>query len=387
MPKIIICPFCFERFALHEARFRCMNPGCPRRAPDSMYANARGSHEIIMGRVLMSPRHLFKHGVECDECHVLSTTRICPTCHFELPNDVGEVDQRIIAIIGGRATGKTHYIASLVTRLQNEVGKNFNITVHMADDDTRDRWNRDFYTPLFVRKALLRPTLPLSIDQQAKVPLVFRLTFDSGKHRRILNLSFFDSAGEDMNSLATMSAPHYRYICQADGIIFLLDPLQIPALRYQLSGVTLPTLDPNASPEYIVERLYSLFEKVQRLRAHQPVKVPIAFTISKIDALLTAIDKNIEAGSRLRKPSLHQNFIDLAEMRAVDSEVANYLKVWLGANFGKIIAEDFATYSYFAVSSLGEPPDKDNHLTAISPLRVEDPFLWLLYKFGIVKGK
>lgn len=380
----IICPFCFERFALREARFRCMNRECPRRTPDSMYAKARGSREIIMGRALMGPARLFTRKVECDECRVVSTTRICPYCHFELADDVGQVDQRIIAIIGGRATGKTHYIASLVMRLQNEVGKNFNITVRMADDDTRERWNRDFYTPLFVRKALLRPTLPVSLDQQVKSPLVFRLTFGSGARKHTLNLSFFDSAGEDMASLEMMSSPHYRYICQADGIIFLLDPLQIPSLRHRLTAVNLPTLDPNAYPEHIVGCLHKLFKKEKE---KEKVKVPIAFTLSKVDVLLPAMNENIEAGSRLRRPSLHQGYIDLDEMGAVNTEIANYLRVWLGPNFSDDVAKDFVNYSYFGVSSLGEPPDRNNHLTAVSPLRVEDPFLWLLYKLDIVKGK
>ena len=61
----------------------------------------------------------------CDVCKQESTTRLCPNCHFELPYDIGQTDQRIIAIIGGRDTGKTHYIASLIMRLKYEVGEEF----------------------------------------------------------------------------------------------------------------------------------------------------------------------------------------------------------------------------------------------------------------------
>lgn len=66
-----------------------------------------------------------------------------------------------------------------------------------------------------------------------------------------------------MNYLATLSSPHYRYICHADGIIFLLDPLQIPSLRHRLISAHLPALDPEAYPEHIVMRLHEV-----RISAH-----------------------------------------------------------------------------------------------------------------------
>jgi Double-GTPase 2 len=382
----ITCPFCCTQFALHEAHFRCTNPLCLGRAPDYMYTHARGSGTTKMGRVLVGQKRHFARGIECDICRVTSTERICPTCHFELSDDIGLMDQRIIAIIGGRATGKTHYIASLVTRLQNEVSKNFSITVRTADDYTQQRWDREFYTPLFVRKTLLHPTLPAALDAQAQAPLIFRLTIGNGQRKRLLNLSFFDSAGEDMTSLAALSSPQYRYICHADGIIFLLDPLQIPSLRHRLTSAHLPALDPDAHPEHIVTRLHHLFKKEHQLRANK-VAVPIAFTLSKIDALLSAMGGDIDAGSELRKPSLHSGYVDLGEMQSVNTEVASYLKAWLSPNFCSIIAEDFAHYSYFGVSSLGEPPDAHNHVSTVSPLRVEDPFLWILYQLGLLKGR
>jgi len=192
-------------------RFRCLAPTCKGREVDPIYADARGTEAVVKGRVLL-PGKIGLSGVPhealCDACRTVSHTKLCPYCHFELPHDVGQVDQRIIAIIGGRATGKTHYIASLITRLQNDVGKNFGFTVRMLGDQTQERWERDFYTPLFVRKTVLQPSRPAQIDPEIKSPLIFRLTFNgSGSgYRRVLNLSFFDSAGEDMSSLATMAS-------------------------------------------------------------------------------------------------------------------------------------------------------------------------------------
>lgn len=379
----ITCPFCFTQFTLREVRFRCMNLTCPGRSHDHIYAYARGYEHIVMGRVLLRSKSWLLRDIECDICKTTSHTLLCPNCHFQLPDDIGQTDQCAIAIIGGRATGKTHYIAALIARLQNEVGKNFGITVRMLGDDTQQRWQRDFYTPLFVHKTLLHSSLPAEVDPRVAFPLIFRLSFTVNGRKRTLNISFFDSAGEDMASFATMSTVYYRYISYANGIIFLLDPLQIPALQHQLPSVNLPAFDMAASPENMVVRLHHLFEKERHLHTSQKVKIPVAFTLSKIDTLLSLLDP----GSSLHRPGSHPGYLNLNEVESMSTEVANYLKMWISSNFCNIIKDDFACYSYFAMSSLGESPDVNNRIQVVSPLRVEDPFLWLLYKLHVVKGR
>src|SRR5579884_3577431 len=165
-----LCPFCFHTFALHEIPFRCMMPTCAGRTADPIYAQARGVGKIVMGRVITPARRSLILGATreatCDSCKTVSRTRLCPHCHFELPHDVGMVEQRIIAIIGGRATGKTHYIAALIMRLQQEIGERFGFTIRMLGDYTQERWERDFYTPLFVHKMVLQPNRPAEVDPQ-----------------------------------------------------------------------------------------------------------------------------------------------------------------------------------------------------------------------------
>ena len=382
----ITCPFCFCAFSPPEIRFRCTNLDCPGRSLDPVYANARGYGVVMMGRVLVPTKRLFSmglpHEVTCDQCSQISHTPLCPNCHFELSHDIGQIDQRIIAIIGGRATGKTHYIASLINSLQRETGRRFDFSVRMLGDSTQERWERDFYTPLFIQKTVLQPTQPAAVDSRVKSPLMFRVVFEGPRHKHVLNISFFDSAGEDMTSLNTMSIQN-RYICHADGIIFLLDPLQIPMVRHGLNIANMPAMDPKASPEYIVGRLRDLFERENNLHANQKVKIPVAFTLSKIDALRSILNPD----SALHDPGDHPGYLDLDDIQSVSTEITNYMASWISPNFCQTISSDFASYNYFGVSSLGEQPDTHNHLSTISPLRVEDPFLWLLYKFDLIKGK
>ena len=382
---LLTCPFCFEQFTSQELRFRCDNYTCRDPVPNPVYANARGYAPIPMGRVLVPNKQQFKQpdGVRCDSCNVVSHTRICPHCHQELSQDIGQVDQRIIAIIGGRATGKTNYIASLITRLQTEVARNFHTGVRLMGEETNLRWERDFYTPLFGRKEVLKPTQGAAIDATVKAPLMFRFIFNDGSRKRAINISFFDSAGEDMTSLATMSA-QYRYICHADGIIFLLDPLQISTVRQQvMNSANVPQQDYKASPEAIIGNLRDLFERQQRLHPTQKVKVPIAFTLSKVDALRPILDP----GSALQRASSHQGALDLYEVQSVNTEISHYLSEWINPAFMIGVENGFATYNFFGVSSLGDQPDANGHLTTVSPMRVEEPLLWLLYKLGLIKGK
>jgi hypothetical protein len=391
MAQKITCPFCFTDFTLQDIRFRCMFPTCPGRAPDPVYANARGLPTTLMGCILIPRKGKFGNGpvqgVQCGACKQMSHTRICPHCHFELAPDIGQVDSRIIAIIGGSATGKTHYIASLVKLLQGEVGQNFNIAVRMMGEDTQRRWINDFYTPLFVRKRELAGTQSGFIDSIVKSPLLFRFMFNDGKRLRALNVSFFDSAGEDMTSLASMVVQN-RYICHADAIVFLLDPLQIQTVRLQLPPLpaqkrALPEPNPAASPEYIVGNLRDLFEREHGLRAVQRVNVPIAFTLSKIDMLSPILDP----GSALLRPGNHPGYVDLNDIQGINTEVSSYLSEWINPSFLSTVRNGFSSYNFFGVSALGEPPDAKGNLSTVSPLRVEDPFLWLLYKLDLIKGK
>jgi hypothetical protein len=319
----------------------------------------------------------------CDKCGKETTQRICPHCHFELSHDAGLVDDFIIAIIGAKGTGKGHYLATLIHRLEHEVGTQFHFGLRRVGDETRRRFKNDYEQPLFLRKQILEATLSGAVNLSARVPMVFRLTIEDGRKTRAINLSFFDSAGEDMGSLDAMSI-QAKYICHSAGIIFLLDPLQIEAVRQQIQDcMPLPAFDPDAEPTSIVERLQELFEREQGLRATAKIKTPVAFALSKIDALAPVL----QPGSALLRTGEHFGYFNQSDLQSVHTEVWNYLQNWTGGGLNNRAMSGFDNYRYFAVSSLGQNPDSRGKLEAISPIRVEDPFLWLLCEMGLIKGR
>lgn len=380
----ITCPLCFGSFAGREVLFRCQDPRCPQKAvPDLVYQERIG-RTAPPGHVFGLPLSVkgdTPQGAPCDACRKETRKRLCPLCHFDLAHDAGLVDDRVIAIIGGRGTGKSHYIVALVNRLEHEVGRNFNFGIHMVGDPTRERFENDFRAPLFDRRTVLAKTQSAQVDMKVKTPLVFRLTIEVGGRQRALDLSFFDTAGEDLRALDIMST-EARYITSAAAIIFLLDPLQMKAVRSQLPNEGLPMHDPVADPTNIVERLREFFEAESIVSPTEKVQVPIAFTLAKMDALFPII----EAGSLLRRPSEHfGTFVD-SESLSVHNEIRSYLEAWAGPGFPGRVDKGFARYRYFGVSSLGRPPSPDGRVEAVSSLRIEEPFLWILHELELIKG-
>lgn len=388
----IICPFCFEAFSPQDIQFRCLNPSCTKQEQDQKYADMRNLPVAPMGHVISVKKRAFgggvPHTVDCDVCKRQSRTRLCPGCHFELSHDVGQIDQRVIAIIGGSNTGKSHYIAALIHHLQHKVGENFQFSVSMVGDGTRERWNRDFYTPLFQKGSVLTGTQRSTSDATVKNPLMFRLTLKQGGHIRALNISFFDTAGEDMSKLKVDElTTEARYICNADGLIVLLDPLQIESVRQRLLAqnpdLDVPVPDNMARPEFIVERLRELFEGYYHLSGSKKIPIPVAFTFSKVDTLWPLVAPD----SALHHPGEHFGVVDMPDVQSVSTEIGGYMQSWISSSFYNDIQYKFAKFHFFGISSLGKPPDKDRHIDVVEPLRVEDPFLWLLYQFKLVQGK
>lgn len=385
----ITCPFCFESFSSKEAKYRCIYATCKERKPDTVFGEKRGMRVHPMKGQVFEKKEGFSlqsllgkdNSARCDSCGKETNKRVCPHCHFELSHDAGQIEDHIIAIIGGRATGKGHYIATLINRLENEVGAQFRFALHMLGDETRERFDEDYRIPLFRKKSIIQPTQSAMVESRIKTPMVFRLTLAEKQKLRAVNLSFFDSAGEDMQSLDVLST-EARYICFAAGIIFLLDPLQIDAVRQLLPERILPERDPEVEPTYIVQRLRELFERQFNLPPTKKIKTPVMFVLSKADMLLPIIDP----GSALRMTGEHFGSLNLSDSQTVHTEVWNYLQNWMGSNFTNLVDTHFENYRFAAISSLGRAPD-GSKIDAINSIRVEDPFLWILYKIGLIKGK
>lgn len=384
-----ICPYCFNEKETNDILFRCINPNASECSleEDKPFSDYWDFHPPkVMNHIINPNTSMFNQKSKsafCPICKTKTTKMICPTCHNSLPFTTGELKDYNISLIGAKDAGKSVYIAVLLNALAQRIGMNLNASLVALNDETIKRYREQFYQPLFQKKELLKATGAAGASQ--KTPLLYRFGFEKKnffgqRSNEVVTLVFFDTAGERLDDEKVM-ARETKYISNSSGIIFLLDPLQIPAVRDRLPpDIPLPPIQ--TQPEEIVTRVVNLIREDKQIPEKERIKTPVALVFSKIDALRSLFPPD----SMLQQSSPHAAFLDISDCERVSIEMLAYLYDWIGPNLNNIMQHHFEHFSYFGVSALGEPPTGSKLSEAVSSHRIEDPFLWLLWKNNLIQG-
>jgi hypothetical protein len=392
----LYCPYCYEAFTQQGIRFRCAGGagrGCPPEV-DSVLRDRIGYAGALPPVFTADGR---QNSAACPRCGLPSIARVCPCCHSRLPVLFGKVPSRLIALVGAKQSGKTVFMTVLLHELKHDLGTRLDAAISPADDETQHRFDDDYEKPLY-RESLLLPPTPAA-GLRNRVPLVFRFTTDGsrrGWHGRLGRaghgnprhtlLSFFDAAGEDLRSQQSVEQ-NLRYLAAADGIILLLDPLQMPGARALADpGTRLPA--PAATddlPATVLANITDLMLAQESRRPGAPIRKPLAIVFSKMDSLFHELGPT----SPLRRPLGRNPYFPEQDSLAVHHEISRLLDRWEGSRIDQITRLHYRRYRYFGVSALGETPTADNHVSArgIRPLRIGDPFMWALAQFGAIPLK
>jgi hypothetical protein len=386
----LVCPYCYASFADREIGFRCTGRvsrtgrSC-RRRPDEAQIRYTGRREALAPVFEADGR---RASAECPECADPSTNHVCPVCHSLLPLHFGRVPNRMIAMIGAREAGKTVFVTVLLHELMNRIGARFDLYVSPTDDTTRARFDAEYESTLYQRHQLLGATRSAATAAANRVePMVFRF---SVKRRRWFGmegtrpslLSFFDTAGEDLTSQESVDL-NARYLARADGIILLVDPLQLDGARRLAATDRLPALAPPAArPINVLTRVTDLILAQAGSGPAARVKKPVAVALSKLDVLWDAFPP----GSALRRPAPDGAAFVERDSLDVHQYIRALLDDWGGAQIDSHLQHHYARFRYFGLSALGENPMQDNRVSdrGVRPYRVADPFLWLLSAFGTI---
>lgn len=371
----IICPYCSEKIDIRELLFRCINLHCEF-DEDKKYSNYwRKSANERLNHVFKIDQHRYKNvpaKALCPKCKTKTPRKICPCCHNELPHNIGKAKENKIALIGGSNTGKSIYITVLINELSTVLGKKLDASLTSLNEETIKRYREEFYSPLYNNKILPTHTLPALAEK--KFPLMYRLILGKQKNKNI-NLVFFDTAGEDLVSTDIIRSEK-KYISNSSGIIFLIDPLQIPKVKEKLPKNLFLLDNPDSNPKEILSRIIQYIKEDLLISDGEMIEIPIALAITKIDA----ISHLLKSDTSLNKDSPHDDQFDIEDCEILNREIKDYLENWIGYGFISEIEKHFKNYSYFGLSSLGKIPTESELSGEISPRRIEDPFLWLLYK-------
>lgn len=395
--KSYICPYCFHEHKMNSVKFRCSDENCV--ADDTTYSQYWEYNYVMkLPTVIEAPEEkgafswlkpTMPASATCQTCEKETMTRICPSCHSTLPSTISDYEDYIIAIIGAKQSGKSHYIAVLIDEIINNIGNSYNCYLKPENDETIKRYNNQFKNPLYQNKTTLDVTQSARVNEDVKKPLLFTLSF-SGEGvfgTKVITLSFFDAAGEDLKEEKNMMK-HTRYISNSAGVICLLDPLQLSSVQEQLREqgiqVNLPHMDPDNDVNDILIRTTNMIRSTLGIKMKKKINIPIALSFSKMDAVQPLLDPS----SKLKTKSRHldQNAFDLLDFQNVNNEMKSLVQGWTKGNMTSLLDHNYKDYAFFGVSALGNDPGRDRKIEKIEPYRVEDPFLWLLWKNGIIKG-
>ena len=367
-----VCPRCFEEQNFNDVEYLCINTN-----RDKGCSRAAGKLTVKVDTKVKIPK--------CEECGQPLVTKVCPICGFELPMGIATTKNYHIAIIGAKESGKSNYIAILINQLKNDIGKYFDCSLMACGDYTLNRYKKDFYDPIFRGRVCVGAT-----DAGDVEPLIYTLLFQrQGKLFKkpvndAINLTFFDTAGENLNSISSMHT-HNRYLIHASGIILLLDPLQLPAVRRELEGkIRLP--EENTDVNMILQRVVEIIRVGSgQTDMTKKLEMPIAIAFTKIDA----VDSLLDPASCLKNDSTHirRGAFDRTDFNDSNEEMQSLVENWLGSELQQNVSNSFNNFAFFGLSSLGSNPDIDNKIPKFRPFRVADPFLWVLAREGIIKSE
>ena len=317
----------------------------------------------------------------CDVCRRPVYTRVCPICHNIIPPGAEDEGNKIFVILGPKGVGKSHYIAVLINQLKNYVSKEFNGVLNAATDSTTLKYRDMYYRRLFEEKRKLPPTRSFDVSDESREPLIYYLRLFDSDSPKVFTFAFFDTAGEDLTSTDRMMALSLNsFISNAAGIVYLVDPLQVRYINQRIHVDNKPPVGPDESD--MLNNICQIIRTNKKLKAKEKIDIPIAVCLTKSDVLFKAPENEEEDKvlfgpcSTLHIPREHGRF-DKENFDQIDAELEEYLRRCLGDNFIQLV-NGFREHCFFAVSALGCNPTGNTLPRGVSPMRVEDPFIWLL---------
>jgi len=400
-----ICPYCFDKHKITETQFRCTNKKCKEFDDKEMTKYENGNvNNPLKGRKTFKAgiSIIFRNYGNCPECGKQTFKVVCPSCHNILPPSTINGTNMIISIVGSRDTGKSHFVGVIIKELRERVLR-FNGGAMYPEEDTEERYEAAFGRNLYTDFQRLEKTMS-SLENRnngAYRPLIYRYDVPHKKlaldiqHRNLIQENdtftfvFFDTAGEDLDDEDMMSTVN-KYICKSSGIIFLLDPMQIPEVRNKLDAKTIARATSATSlpkrADDIMARVSRLIRNDKNLPDGKKIDIPVAAVFSKFDAIYSIIPEGctvLETSPHYTKKSFY-----LPDWHNVNSEVKGLLEEWNAGSFTSQLEANYTDYSYFAVSALGlgNSPREDGGIEKPRPHRIEDSFLWLLMKNGVIKS-
>jgi Double-GTPase 2 len=299
--------------------------------------------------------------------------RACYECGTPLPDEIGEREILKIGIVGTLGAGKTHFLTALLREAGHEQGlRKWGIGEFELDETSSDVYQSK-YESFWHDGQVLESTNMAEAAEVVFKPLIVRMTFPQ---RKKVLLYFYDIDGETLSNRG-LRARHARYLRRPHGLIFLIDPVRIDAIRARL---------PVEGPEYQRYDRQSRLVKacLGDLAPDLAGQVPVAIALSKSDLVLRATAPGLRF--TFGRPPDDGDTVEarVAEMAEIHREVRGILGS--AGERDLLAAADglgpHAPVTFHAVAPIGSEPrpaaDGSRVAEQIRPLRCLDPLIALL---------
>ena len=365
------CPYCYGKHDLLDCNMRCW---------DNLNGDMRDKCSFGVQKdatTLFIPKA--SRG-RCTRCREATLDVYCPEYDEQIiPRDYLSGSGMTVALVGAKASGKSNYIGVLVNEIRKKMTRSFNCSINICcSEESKRYYDENYYKPLFVDGYVVEGTNVETIP-----PLLFPIDFRDSKGRptNTASLTFYDTAGENFDTVKGINV-FSRYLPNADGIILLLDPLQLPPVREKLQGkIDLPAQ--NTDVVEVLNRIVTNIRNVKKIKGG--IKTPLAVVFTKIDALIKYGIISQDSVVASESEHIKRGVFVQSDFESVNIELRDMLENWLADELISYM-QSFTKYSFFGVSALGDVPnDMKLSSAGIHPHRVLDPLLWLLAENNYIK--
>ncbi len=369
MSSKFTCPYCYGEHTVETSGMMCS-------------FNIPGSNDTCRSGVTKDADGWIENRFKgkCMKCTAARKRIYCPEkmssgILYEIPTVFLSGSSLPIALIGAKASGKSNYIAVLINEIRKKMSNSFSCALDIScSEESKRYYDEYYYDPLYNQSRVVEAT-----DATEIPPLIFPLRFMDPKKHRIKNiaaLTFYDTAGENLDSSDAMDVMN-KYIPNSKGIILLLDPLQVPAIRQKLQGkMPLPAV--NTDTVEILSRVTQSIRAIRNLSDRKMIDIPLALAFTKIDAL-EQFDL-LPDDSCLREESEHlrRGGFVMTDFENTNIAMRDLLENFLDGEILTIMSQ-YSKCAIFGLTALGGVPNGSKISgNEIRPRRVLDPLLWIL---------
>lgn len=359
--------------------------------------------------------------IQEDSMMVVSNTMVCPHCHNVLPQNFFKYDMFSIGLAGSVATGKTVFMASLMMNGFRILNKD-NMTVRNAHGNPLDP--EKIKMERIAQKLFTDRICPDPTNKSFHQPIYLEVSLKLEKETQNFLVTFYDVAGETIRKEA--GSGKTTFARHMDGIIFFVDPSQM-FLKQPISLKT--TVDEEkilSSMKLLSQKEQAALQRENKMRGNQPIVLDFGVSLEEEDENLiyernpeTILD-SLRMGigdSQLKNKYIALSIAkcdqlsELEEFREIPAssllfERESLSRGWLNTDHQvirqKLLENIFEEKVYhlqrnvgeykesalFCISALGCETKQEEYqqamitraVSAVRPIRVEEPFMWLLMK-------